>query len=413
MFFVYLVPIMQAPKNFNSHPFNYHEELELRIDTLTNLGSGLGRVGNWVVMVPFALPGELVKVRIYRNFKNYSDADLIRVIEPSLHRVKPKCELFGVCGGCQYQNFAYPEQLLWKQKQIQEIFQKLAGVDVEINPTIPSPREYFYRSKITPHFPKPNDTKEFSIGFLKNGGRNQIVDVPECPIAMKNVNESLPAQRNRIMSVRKKLKKGGTLLLRATREGVITDNNAIVSEQVGELIFQFSAGEFFQNNPFILPEMVNYVIGQIKKNGIYYLIDAYCGVGVFALSGAKSFKKVIGIELSKAAVKLAHSNAKLNNIENCEFVVGQAENIFGTVTFPPKETVLIIDPPRKGCDQEFIDQLGVYGPQIIVYISCEPSTQARDLKLLLALGYDLSAVQPFDLFPQTRHIENVITLTRV
>lgn len=404
---------MQPPKNFNSHPFNYHEELELRIDTLTNLGSGLGRVDNWVVMVPFALPGELVKVRVYRNFKNYSDADLVRVIEPSPHRVTPKCSLFGVCGGCQYQNFAYSEQLLWKQKQIQEIFQKLAGIDVEVNPTIPSPREYFYRSKITPHFPKPNDLKEFPIGFLKNGGRNQIVDVPECPIAMKNINDALPTQRNRIMSVRKKLKRGGTLLLRSTREGVMSDNNMIVSEKVGDIVFQFPAGEFFQNNPFILPEMVNHVISQAKADGAQYLIDAYCGVGVFALSGAKSFEKVVGIELNKAAVKSAQGNAKLNNIENCEFVVGQAENIFGTVTFPAKETVVIIDPPRKGCDQEFIDQLAGFGPQKIVYISCEPSTQARDLKLLLGLGYSLSTVQPFDLFPQTRHIENVITLTKV
>lgn len=338
---------MQPPKNFNSHPFNYHEELELRIDTLTNLGSGLGRVDNWVVMVPFALPGELVKVRIYRNFKNYSDADLVRVIEPSPHRVTPKCALFGVCGGCQYQNFAYSEQLLWKQRQIQEIFQKLAGIDVEVNPTIPSPREYFYRSKITPHFPKPNDTREFPIGFLKNGGRNQLVDVPECTIAMKNINDALPSQRNRIMSVRKKLKKGGTLLLRSTREGVISDNNAIVSEKVGDIVFQFPAGEFFQNNPFILPEMVNYVISQAKIDGAQCLIDAYCGVGVFALSGAKSFAKVVGIELNKAAVKSAHSNAKLNNIENCEFVVGQAENIFGTVSYTAKETVVIIDPPVR------------------------------------------------------------------
>lgn len=404
---------MQPPKNFNAHPFNYHEELELRIDTLTNLGSGLGRINNWVVMVPYALPGELVKVRIYRNFKNYSDADLIQVIEPSPHRVTPKCNLFGICGGCQYQNFAYSDQLIWKQKQIQEIFQKLAGIDVEVNPTIPSPREYFYRSKITPHFPKPNDAKDFPIGFLKNGGRNQLVDVPKCTIAMENINDALPIQRNKIMSVRRKLKKGGTLLLRASREGVTSDNNEIVTEKIGDILFQFPAGEFFQNNPFILPEMINYVISQASTDGAKCLIDAYCGVGVFALSGAKSFQKVAGIELNKSAVKSAQNNAKLNNIENCEFVVGEAENIFGMITFPPNDTAVIIDPPRKGCDQDFIDQLATFGPQKIVYISCEPSTQARDLKSLLNLGYTLSAVQPFDLFPQTRHIENVITLNKI
>lgn len=404
---------MQPPKNFNPHPFNYHEEIEFRIDTLTNLGSGLGRVDNWVVMVPFALPGELVRARIYRNFKNYSDADLIQVIEPSVHRVQPKCNLFGICGGCQYQNFAYSEQLIWKQKQIQEIFQKLAGVEVPVNPTIPSPKEYFYRSKITPHFPKPNPSDAFPLGFLKNGGRNQLVDVPQCPIATENINKALPIEREKIFSIRRKFKKGGTLLLRDAREGVITDNNAIVSEKVGNLVFQFPAGDFFQNNPFILPHMVNYTISQAKAEGIRYLIDAYCGVGVFALSGAAHFEKVTGIEVNSAAVKWADRNATLNNVKNCEFIVGQAENIFAKVTFPPKETVVIIDPPRKGCDQPFIDQLGAFKPKKIVYISCEPSTQARDLKLLLALGYSLSAVQPFDLFPQTRHIENVVTLTSI
>lgn len=404
---------MEIPKNFNPTPFKYHEELELRIDTLTNLGLGLGRVDNWVVMVPFVLPGELVRVRVYRNFKNYSDADLVEVLEASAHRVVPKCRLFGVCGGCQYQNFVYSEQLLWKQQQVREIFQKLAGVDVEVNATIPSPREYFYRSKITPHFSKPREGQDLAIGFLKNGGRNQIVDVPECPIATENINGALGAQRDKVRLVRKKLKKGGTLLLRAAQEGVITDNNALVSEKVGDLVFQFLAGDFFQNNPYILPEMVNYVIAQAKAGGCRYLIDAYCGVGMFGLSAAGDFERVVGIEVNKAAVKAAQHNAKINKIENCEFVVGQAEAIFGTVAFPGEETAVIIDPPRKGCDQAFIDQLAVFSPRRIVYISCEPSTQARDLKILLELGYKLSAVQPLDLFPQTRHIENVITLAKV
>lgn len=403
---------MQPPKNFNSHPFSYHQEIQLRIDTLTNLGSGLGRVDNWVVMVPFALPGELVKARIYRNFKNYSDADLVKVIEASPHRVKSKCNLFDTCGGCQYQNFEYSQQLLWKQKQIQEVFQKLAGVEIEVNATIPSPKEYFYRSKITPHFPKPNPSDAFPIGFLKNGGRNQLVDVVQCPIATESINKALPIEREKIFSIRRKFKKGGTLLIRDTREGIITDNNAIVSEKVGGLVFQFIAGDFFQNNPFILPTMVNYVLSQAKAEGVRYLIDAYCGVGVFALSAAKDFERVVGIEVNALAVKWAEKNAVTNNVKNCDFIVGQAENIFEKVTFPSKETVVIIDPPRKGCDEEFINQLVAFGPQKIVYISCEPSTQARDLKVLLGLGYKLTAVQPFDLFPQTRHIENIITLVK-
>lgn len=403
---------MQIPKNFNANPFSYHEEIELRIETLTNLGVGLGRINNWVVMVPFALPGEIVRARIYRNFKNYSDADLVEVIEASPHRIIPKCHLFGICGGCQYQNFEYSQQLLWKQKQIQETFQRLAEVTIEVNPTVASPKEYFYRSKITPHFPKPNSNETFPIGFLKNGGRNQIVDVSQCLIATEGINQALPTEREKVISSRKRFKKGGTLLLRDVREGVISDNNAIVSEKVGKLDFQFLAGEFFQNNPFILPLMVEYILSQASEEGIHYLIDAYCGVGLFALSAAESFKKVMGIEVNPLAVKWAEKNAANNNIQNCDFVIGQAENIFEKVTFPAGETVVIIDPPRKGCDQEFINQIVSFGPKKIIYISCEPSTQARDIKSLLSLGYGFIAAQPFDLFPQTRHIENVVILVK-
>lgn len=403
---------MNPPKNFNPHPFSYHEEIELRIDTLTNLGLGLGRKDNWVIMVPFALPGELVLVRIYRNFKNYSDADLIRVIEESSHRLKPKCDLFGTCGGCQYQNFEYTEQLKWKQRQIKEIFAKLAGLEVEVKPTIASPKEYYYRSKITPHFPKPGVSNNLPIGFLKNGGYNQVVDVPQCSIATEALNKCLPKEREKIFSGKNKYKKGGTILLRDAREGVITDNNAIVSQEIGDNIFQFIAGDFFQNNPFILPLMIDYVINQARGEKIRYLIDAYCGVGVFAISAAKQFEKVIGIEINESAVKWAQKNAHSNKITNSEFIVGKAEHIFEKIFFPPQETVVIIDPPRKGCDQVFLDQLIAFGPEKIVYVSCEPSTQARDLKLLLDFGYSLIEVQPFDLFPQTRHIENVIVLEK-
>lgn len=401
---------MNPPKNFNSFPFGYHQEIELRIDTLTNLGLGLGRKDNWVIMVPFALPGELVTVRIYRNFKNYSDADLIRVIEPSPHRIKPKCDLFSICGGCQYQNFAYSEQLKWKQNQIKEIFLKLANLEVEVNPTIASPKEYHYRSKITPHFPKPGTKDNLPIGFLKNGGYNQVVDVPQCSIATEALNKTLPVERARITAAKNRFKKGGTLLLRDAKEGVLTDNNAIASEEVNGHTFQFIAGDFFQNNPFILPLMIDYVIKQAKGEKIRYLVDAYCGVGVFAISAAKDFEKVIGIEINESAVKWAQKNAKSNNVHNSEFIVGQAEHIFEKQIFPAEETVVVIDPPRKGCDGVFLDQLIAFRPGKIVYVSCEPSTQARDLKMLLNHGYTLKEVQPFDLFPQTRHVENVIVL---
>ena len=186
---------MNLPKNFVSKPFEYHQEIELEIETLTNRGIGLGRVDNWVVMVPFSLPGETVIARIFRNHKNYSDADLIEVLKASEDRVDPKCSLFGVCGGCQYLNLAYEKQLEWKQNQVKELFKQIGDMNIEVNASKGSPKEYFYRSKLTPHYSKPRDDKELPIGFLKYGMRQSIVDVPQCPIATEAINEALPEAR--------------------------------------------------------------------------------------------------------------------------------------------------------------------------------------------------------------------------
>ena len=400
---------MRVPKKFNPTPFPYHHELNLQIDTLTNLGVGLGRIDGWVVMVPFALPGESVRVRIFRNHKNYSEADLIDILEPSPERVAPQCALFGKCGGCQYQHLNYAAQLEWKHNQVVELMQKLAGIEAPVAPTHPSPETYGYRSKLTPHFEKPRETA-FPIGFLQYG-RRSIIDVPECPIATPAINAALPEERARVRAPAKPYKKGGTLLLRHTLEGVVTDNNALVSERVGSIVYQFHAGDFFQNNPFILPEFVDYVVRKARATEASYLIDAYCGVGMFALAASASFEKVLGIEVNAQAVQWANGNAAINGCKNCEFIIGQAQSIFAKADFPGKETAVIIDPPRAGCDPDFLRQLIELHPVRIVYVSCDPATQARDLKLLIAGNYSVESIQPFDLFPQTRHIENVVTLS--
>ena len=224
-------------KKFNDQPFPYHHEMELDISTLTNLGVGLGRValpgdgqeksragssqqrdpsGGWVIMVPFTLPGEKVKVRVYRNHKNYSEADLLQVLTPSPHRIDPRCPLFGRCGGCQYQHLAYPEQLKWKRQQVEEVLKFMAGVEFTVAPVIASPKEFGYRSKITPHFhagrenggpdsrpatagqeTSPPPVNLPPIGFLKQGTRFDILDVPECPIATPEINAMLPAVREK------------------------------------------------------------------------------------------------------------------------------------------------------------------------------------------------------------------------
>lgn len=424
-----------AQKKFNDQPFPYHHEMEVEIATLTNLGVGLGRVpvgeGKWVVMVPFTLPGERVRVRVYRNHKNYSEADLLAVLTPSPHRIAPKCPLFGQCGGCQYQHLTYTEQLKWKRQQVEELLKYMAGVEFHVAPVIGSPRKFGYRSKITPHFhcgsriAEGGLVKAQPIGFLKQGTRFDIIDVPQCPIATPEINEKLTEVRAKTQTrlTAGEYKRDSTLLLRHAQEGVVTDYDAVIHEVIPQsanpqsaipgpqsLRLHFLARDFFQNNPFILPAFTGYVREQAAGSGAKFLVDAYCGSGLFALSCAPAFERVTGIELSETSVKFATENAAANGIANATFRAGDAAQIFAGLDFPPAETAVVIDPPRKGCAESFLAQLFAFGPRAVVYVSCDPATQMRDLKGFLAAGYRLTAVQPFDLFPQTRHLECVITL---
>ncbi|MFP6854971.1 MAG: class I SAM-dependent RNA methyltransferase [Opitutales bacterium] len=398
-----------VPKNFRPEPYAYHQELTLHVEGLTNLGLGVARDDGWVVLVPFALPDEIVRLRIYRNHKNYSDADLIEVITPSPDRVEPRCQLFGSCGGCQYQHLAYEKQLAWKQQHVRDAFSRIAGVEADVLPVRPSSKSYGYRSKLTPHFQKgPEGIGE--IGFLMQGRRRAIVDVENCPIATDSINERLPEARDQLRQTWKG-KRGGTLLLREVIEGVVSDPEEIVTERVGESTFQFKAGEFFQNNPFLLPEMVAFVTTEAASDETPHLLDAYCGSGLFAVSASTHFEKCVGVEISAEAANWARANAAINRLDNCEFLLGSAEEVFAEVPFDGNTSSLVIDPPRKGCDRNFLQQATAFSPRRIIYVSCDPATQARDVEILLAAGYRLEKIQPFDLFPQTRHVESVAVLS--
>ena len=447
------VSVVGKNKKFSDIPFTYHQEIELEITTLTNLGSGLGRVqlpgaqlpargsqlttepppaagGGWVVMVPFTLPGERVRVRVFRNQKNFSEADLVAVLTPSPHRVAATCPLFARCGGCQYQHLAYSEQLLWKQRQVTELLRHMAGIEFAVAPVVPSPRELGYRSKITPHFNPPRDPAvPPPIGFLRQGTRFDIIDVPSCPIATDAINAKLPEVRARVhaRAAAGEYERASTLLLREASGQVTTDYDAIITESIATggaapLQLRFLARDFFQNNPFILPAFTGYVRAQAAASGARYLVDAYCGSGLFALTAAPSFTRVAGIELSESSIRFARENATANHLANVTFQSGDAAQIFAGLpalatpadpqAFAAGDTAVIIDPPRKGCDENFLAQLFAYGPRAVVYVSCDPATQMRDLKAFLAAGYQLTAAQPFDLFPQTRHLECVLTLVK-
>jgi 23S rRNA (uracil1939-C5)-methyltransferase/tRNA (uracil-5-)-methyltransferase len=414
-------------KRFNDKPFAYHHEIELGISTLTNLGVGLGRVdlegegkgAGWVVMVAFALPGERVRARVYRNHKNFSEADLVEVLLASPSRIAPRCPLFGRCGGCQYQDLAYAAQLEWKRRQVAELVEHMAGVTHAVEPVVGSPAEYGYRSKITPHFGTPRPGSEVPIGFLRQGTRFDILDVPRCDIATEAINTTLAAARPaiRARAAEGGFERGATLLFRDAGGVVTTSHDERVTESLdlgsGRVLrLGFLARDFFQNNPYILPAFAAYVSGQAARGGARFLVDAYCGSGLFALAAAPSFERVVGVEVSASSVAFARENAAANSVGNASFLAGDASAIFAGLDFAGADTAVVIDPPRKGCDRPFLEQLFRFRPRSVVYVSCDPATQMRDLRDFLAEGYAVDTIQPFDLFPQTRHLECVITLSR-
>ncbi|MDG1363823.1 MAG: class I SAM-dependent RNA methyltransferase [Akkermansiaceae bacterium] len=402
----------QRPRKFKAEPYEWHEVVELKIETLSNLGAGIAKPDGWVVFVPFALPGERIRAKVWRNEANCSHADLVEILEPSPDRIEPHCRHFTTCGGCQYQHLPYEKQLEWKTRQVRELLLHMVGIEEEVNPTIPSPKQWGYRSKITPHFQRPKPGEDFPIGFLEFNRRTRLVDVYNCPIAMDEINEALQPIRDDVKRRAAEYKKGATLLLRATENRVETDHRAPVSEKVGDLKFNFLAGDFFQNNPFILDSFTGHAAEQAKGPNQKYLLDAYCGSGLFGLTLAKNFEQVVGIELSETSADWARRNAKTNGIENASFIASSAEALFADIPFPSEQTSVLIDPPRKGCSVDFLNQLFAFGPSRVVYVSCNPATQMRDLKSFLEKGYKIESIQPFDLFPQTRHLECVIALSR-
>ena len=326
---------------------------------------------------------------------------------PETTAALPACSLFGRCGGCQLQDLPYGEQLARKTEAVRALFGALP-----VEPCVPSPRAYGYRSKLTPHFPRPRPERPLAIGFLETGLPRRTVDVPACVIATPAVNARLAELRAEVRARASAYRRGATLLVREASSGVTVDPRDVITEEVGELSLQFLAGDFFQNNPFLLPRLAATVAAEAKADGARFLVDAYCGSGLLGLCAAPAFERVLGVEVSPSAVRWATANAARNGRTNCTFMAADAGAVFAAIPFAAGETAVIVDPPRKGCGPDFLRQLAAFAPRTIVYVSCNPETQVRDLVPLRAAGYRVDEVQPFDMFPQTRHLECVATLTR-
>lgn len=457
-----------------TNKFERGTRLTLQIERLDAHGDGLAIApeADWIVAIPHALPKEKVTVEITSNERLYSKAKLISVEEKSEERNDGlvRCKYFGDCGGCQYQMIDYEKQLEIKRGVVERAFARFSGLDPmlvpTILPTIASPNQYSYRTKLTPHFELPYELRRGRRTGVRNNahasgngedkpkysvpigfdciGTKRVMDIEECPIATKTINKALPAAKQKVKDTIESFKNGATILLRdslrtydsfaedqlvtQTANGeaqvereldteVVTDHKATVKERVLTTKFESPAGTFFQNNRSILPSLLNYVRDQITSTGTSedrYLVDAYCGSGLFSLCLASLFREVSGVEISSESIKYATKNAELNGITNAKFLAGNAEDIFGRIEYPADNTTVIIDPPRRGCDEEFIRQLVRLGPKHIVYVSCNVHTQARDVGQLVTKDarYKIKSVRGADLFPQTHHVEGVCVLER-
>lgn len=465
----------------------YHRNVEnVEIVKLSSNGDGLAIIphptkdnGKQVCIVPFGLPGDKVDIRVFKSHPLYVESDLLTVKESSKYRDDTliNCRYFGKCSGCQYQNVGYDQQLAFKKQTIENAYKYMAPIlsNIEnglpiVDNTEPSPLQYGYRTKLTPHFnlpyTKPKEYPPPSLGFgakgrptwrpEAEGGNFSVLDIEECTIGTPTINKGMENERKRYLKEYMKYKKGATILLREDTvkvteeepekervastdpEGAVssitvelengdklnktcvTASRQIVTEYVNGYQFQFSAGEFFQNNNSILPAVTNYVkanlqIPNSKADESNYLVDAYCGSGLFSITCSEGVSRVIGVEVSADSVKFAELNAKANNIENATFIVGKAEKIFGNIDTPADRTAVILDPPRKGCDDVFLNQLSDYNPARIVYISCNVHSQARDVdwfinKTTNGHKYVVESIKGFDFFPQTHHVESVAVL---
>ncbi|TGZ84633.1 S-adenosyl-L-methionine-dependent methyltransferase [Ascodesmis nigricans] len=449
--------------------------VELAIEDLSCAGEGLAVVGQRVYVVPFSIPGDVVEAKVVRHSPNgpYTECDFVRVINPSPDRDDSlvKCQYFAKCAGCHYQMMPYERQLKQKREVIVRAFAHYFPNDStdhlipEVGDTIGSPLQYGYRTKLTPHFDKrKNSTEPPEIGFTTKG-RRHVIDIEDCPIGTEAVRAGLKERREYVRNNWDQYKRGATVLLRESttrepktdtdtttapesntedelvkyieRKFCISDNKGQTTEYIGDYKFTNSANGFFQNNNSILPGFVSYIRDNLSLPAPAssttpppegetpepappippkYLVDAYCGSGLFTVTCGSAVQQSIGIDISAESIAYASQNASQNSISNASFQTGTASEIFKNINFPGSETSIIIDPSRKGCDHDFLNQLLQFRPKRIVYVSCNVHTQARDVAYVLGdergVQYKIDSVRGFDFFPQTHHVESVVIMTR-
>jgi 23S rRNA (uracil1939-C5)-methyltransferase len=423
------------------------QKAQVKINSMAFKGYGLTRMEGKVLFIPYSVTGDEAWVEIIEEKKNYSMGRLIEILRPSPWRVEPPCPYFEVCGGCQWQHIAYANHGELKKEILKEILKRLGGVK-EIPPitVASSPDPYDYRTRVQ------LKVKGEALGYYKEGS-HELVEINHCPIAHPLVNQMIPLLRKALLSFSQleeieinvspeegrgvlllhfvKLNQGleiflkellnvhpilkGIAIVRKGRTTILGEphlNFTIPLNQNGgkePLRLRTSPESFFQVNLKQNETLIQKVLEFADGKGNEMTLDLYSGIGNMTLPLARVSKEIWGIEENRVAVKDARFNAERNGIENCSFIHGKAEDVLKRWK-RGKPDLIVLDPPRTGC-KTILDQVASLKPKKIVYVSCEPTTLARDLRLLSNRGFALRGLALIDMFPQTYHMEVVGLLT--
>ncbi|NLK98641.1 MAG: 23S rRNA (uracil(1939)-C(5))-methyltransferase RlmD [Epulopiscium sp.] len=448
-------------------PISKNMHFEMTIEDIGSKGEGIGKINDFTVFVEGGLPGDKIEVRIVKVKKTYGYGKLIRIIEASPMRVTPLCPYAKRCGGCQIQHFDYQAQLDFKRKKVADNIERIGKLtDVVVHPTLGMKEPFYYRNKA--QFPVKMKDGKVQIGFYAQRSHD-IVDIPKCYIQDPVNDEIIKIMRNYIETynvsvydeenhkglIRHILTRAGfqtkevmvciiingkdiphkdKLIAQLTKipnmKSIVLNHNTqktnvilgdkittlwgqdYITDYIGDVKFEISPLSFFQVNPMQTKVLYDKALEYAQLNGDEVVWDAYCGIGTISLFLAKKAKKVYGVEIVEAAIEDARRNAKINNIDNVEFFVGKAEEVIPALYEEKgiKADVIVVDPPRKGCDEALLETMAKMEPKRIVYVSCDPGTLARDLKILSEQGYKVEEAQPVDMFAHSVHVECVVLM---
>ncbi|MGA4519157.1 23S rRNA (uracil(1939)-C(5))-methyltransferase RlmD [Solibacillus silvestris] len=453
-----------------SAPIKKNDRQTVYIEDLTHDGNGVAKIDGYPLFIQGALPGETAEIHVMKTLKNYGFAKVVNILEKSPDRVEAPCVYFSQCGGCQLQHLSYEGQLKWKQNMVANVMKRLGKIDAPVHPVKGMEEPWHYRNKSQIPFAQ-NESGQMVAGFYKTKSHS-IVDMERCLIqtgeadvvmadlkreleilGLRPYDEKSHQGMLRHVVVRKGRATGEVMVVLVTKSKKFPQASAVIEkiralipnvtsivqnvngektnvifgndtftlwgkdtieDTIGNVRFEISARSFYQVNPVQTEVLYKQALDYAQLTGNERVIDAYCGIGSISLFLAQKAGHVMGVEIVEQAIEDAKRNAALNGFTNTYFEAGPAEEVIPRWYKEGKEAdVLVVDPPRKGCDEALLNTIIEQKPKRVVYVSCNPATLARDLRILEDGGYKTQEVQPVDMFPHTTHCEAVAWLELV